>query len=438
MRIIASTVTGESFLFDFLVQLIIILSAARAGGWFFSRFGQPQVVGEIAAGLLLGPSLLGQISPTGFSLLFTTETESVFYVLGQLGLILLMFLVGLDFEFDHLKSIGGTAASVAATGIFLPFVLGFGLAWAMHPYVGGETNRLGFMLFIATALSITAIPILGRIISDFGLNHSRLGTLVLSAAAIDDVVGWMLLATISGIVAGEFRFVPVAGMLLSTVVFAAFVWYLARPFFIRWSRAILDNNGGGLTFTSLSFILLSVLALAAVTNSMGVFSIFGPFILGLVLSDQHDLRTAINVRLRDLVTAFFLPVFFTYAGLRTDIGRLTPDLWIWCGLVVLTSIVGKTAGCGLAARWGGLSWRESGCVAVMMNTRALMGLIVINLGRELGVIPDSVFSMLAIMALVTTFMTSPLLHYLLCSQQQSHFVPESVKVSPVKLNSSDG
>ena len=393
-----------------LVQLVVIIGAARAGGWLFARFGQPQVVGEIATGLLLGPSCLGRLTPELSASLFPAATTPVFSVLGQLGLIFLMFVVGLEFEFGHLRKVGRTAISVASAGIVLPFGMGAVLAWLIHQRVASEVSLPGFVLFLATALSITAIPILGRIMMEFGLTRTRLGVLTISAAAIDDAVGWILLAAVSAGVQGDFSAGPVLQMLALTVAFVAVVFLVIRPLVLRWMLTAFPVESNEFRLVPFSVVLVLVLLSAIATNLIGVFSIFGPFVLGAALWDAEPLQRAVRHRVEEFVTAFFLPVFFTYTGLRTNIGLLTSvDLWLMAAAITGVAIVGKSLGCGVASRIGGLSWRESAGVAVMMNTRALMGLIAINVGRELGVIPDAVFCMLVIMAIVTTVVTAPIL-----------------------------
>ncbi len=400
----------ESFLLRILLQLIVIVAAARSGAWLFGKFGQPQVVGEIAAGLLLGPSVLGRLAPDFVSYIFPNDTAIVFRSLSELGLMLLMFLIGTEFDFSHLRNVGRISVGVATLGIALPFVLGIAVALWMHPQVAAETSRSGFVLIIAVALSITAIPILGRIMIELDIHRSRLGTLTITAAAIDDALGWILLAAVSAMIHGDFEPWAILRMFLLTFAFVAGSWMLARFGFRHAHPYLLDTETGELGVRGLSVILIAIFLSAAATNAIGIFSIFGPFILGAMLSDQPRLCNAVHQRLQVLVYTLFLPIFFTFTGLRTNVGLLDSGAqWLMCGALVLAATLGKMSGCGLAAKLGGLSWRASGCVALMMNTRALMGLIAINVGRDIGVIPDSVFSMLVIMALVTTFMTTPLL-----------------------------
>jgi Kef-type K+ transport system membrane component KefB len=404
----------QDLLLNVLIQLVVIITAARAGAWLLGKFGQPQVVGEIVAGLVLGPSVLGYFAPEVVELVFPPEATVVFRVLSELGLVLLMFLIGLEFDFSHLRNVGRIAVGVAGAGIVLPFVLGLALAMWMHPQVAADVNRTGFMLIVAVALSITAIPILGRIMIELDIHRTRLGTLAITAAAIDDALGWILLAGASAMIHGNFQLWAVVWMALLTTAFVAGCWLVVRPLLSRSADYLLTRGNGDLSLVGLSAVLVVVFLAAAVTNAIGIFSIFGPFVLGAVLSDRHDFRDAVVMRLREMVYALFMPIFFTYSGLRTNVGLLASwQHWLLCGLVLAAAMAGKMLGCGLAARGGGLTWRESGCVAVMMNTRALMGLIAINVGRDLGVVPDSVFCMLVMMALVTTFLATPLLRRLL-------------------------
>jgi Kef-type K+ transport system membrane component KefB len=266
------------------------------------------------------------------------------------------------------------------------------------------------LLFIATALSITAIPILGRIMIELNIHRTYIGSLTITAAAVDDATGWILLTVVATIVRSMFNPVQAILMAVETAGFAVVMFNVVRPILKKWIRKRSEREGDSISLTTLTVMLLLVLSSAVVTNLIGIFSIFGAFLAGAILFDEERFRTAVTARLRDFTVAFFLPIFFTYTGLRTDIGSMeNAGLWLLCGLVLLAAIVGKFGGCTLAARWSGLSWRNACAVGVMMNTRALMELIVINLGFELGVIPRSVFFMLVFMAVVTTYMTTPVL-----------------------------
>lgn len=422
-------VNVEEFLLPLLIQLALIIAAARAFAALFRRIGQPAVVGEIAAGLILGPSVLGRLFPSLFDALFHPAIAGlppeasdlmlgrVMTALAQIGLVLLLFLIGLEFDFSHLRWHGRSALGISLAGLVVPFGLGVALGWWMHPLVAGTIPRLAFVLFMGTALSITAIPVLGRIMLDLGITRSRLATITIAAAAVEDAIGWILLASVAALASslkagGEGGFDPwqAARMGGWTLAFGVGMAVAGRPLLVRFARWAMKSGKGELSVDGLAAVLVVLLLCAVTTNLIGIFAVFGAFALGAVLSDQHDFREAINRRLRDFVTGFFLPIFFAYTGLRTRVDALDgSQAWLLAAAVSAVAILGKLGGCYVAARLGGLSRRESTCVGAMMNTRGLMELVVINVGKDLGVIPDSVYCMLVLMALLTTFMTTPLL-----------------------------
>jgi Kef-type K+ transport system membrane component KefB len=415
-------VSVEEVLLPVLVQLAVIILAARLFAVAFRRLGQPSVVGEIAAGLVLGPSVLGRFFPGVFDAVFHPAVPGlppemsnallgwILTTMSQLGLIFLLFLVGLEFDFSHLRRHGHSALAVSLAGVALPFGLGFGLAYLIRPYADGDVPELGFALFLGTALSITAIPVLGRIMQELNLTRTRLGAVTITAAAVDDATGWILLATVAAVVKAQFQPLNTVVMAAGAVGFVVLMVFAARPLLRRWVRYALRRGDGELSVNALAIILAVAFACAIITNRIGIFAIIGAFLLGAVLSGEHDFRVAVSRKLRDFVTAFFLPIFFAYTGLRTNVGSLGSwELWGLCGLVLLAAVAGKLGGCGLAAWLTGRPPRESACVGALMNTRGLMELVVCNLGKDLGVIPDSVFCMLVLMALVTTVMTTPLL-----------------------------
>jgi len=420
----------ESLLLSVILQLILIIAAARICGLLFRRLGQPQVCGEIAAGLILGPSVLGRFFPEITGALFQGMVGPVFSILSQLGLILLMFLIGLEFEFGHLRSQRRTAFSISAAGILLPFTLGLLVARVVHPLIAPDVNYLGLSLFLATALSITALPVLGRMLVEFNLNRTRLGSLTITAAAVDDVAGWVILAVVTALVQSNFDITRTVVMIASIAAYGVTMVLVVRPLLIRWSRGVLRRHAGELPLSALTVMLVAVLLSAAATNVLGIFSIFGAFLTGAILYDQHELRDALILRLRDFVTVFFLPIFFTSTGLRTDIGSMQGvAAWGLCFLILAAAVGGKLLGCALAARLSGLPGREAWATGILMNARALMELIVINIGYDLGVITRSLFFMLVLMAVVTTFMTTPLLRRVLRKSalapllDQTAFVP---------------
>src|SRR5215831_11041556 len=341
----------ENVLLIVIVQLIVIVASSRVFGVLFRRIGQPFVCGEIAAGLVLGPSLFGGIFPTLFHRVFDPSVSQIFSLLSQIGLILLMFLIGLEFDFDHLRNNRGTALSISSAGILLPFILGFLLGRWMHSalHLGGSWINLS--LFMAAAMSITAIPILGRIMVELNINRTRIGSLTISAAAADDASGWIVLAMVTALVRSTFDPHRVALMVLETVGFASFMVWIVRPLLKKWTDHHLRTNSGRLSAGGLAIILINIFVAAAITNLIGIFSIFGAFFLGASLYDQREFREAVQRRIQDFVIVFFVPIFFTYTGLRTDIGTMAGrSLWVMCGLVLLTAFVGKFGGCSLAAR----------------------------------------------------------------------------------------
>jgi Kef-type K+ transport system membrane component KefB len=456
----------EETLRPLLVQLVVIMLAARAGAVVARWLRQPSVVGEISAGLLLGPSAFGAVAPELSALVFPRGAAAVggleasLTAFSQVGLILLLFLIGIEFDFSHIRRQGRLAATVSVAGIVAPFCLGIGLAWLMVPRLGalGATTAIdsrSFALFMGTAMSITAIPILGRILIEMGLQHSPLGALVIAAAACDDAVGWTLLAAVSAIATGNFDPLTILGMAAATLALAAFMTLVLRPLLLPWLERCVggaegaqqhsangaqqhsaegaqqhsaegaqqhsaegaqqhsaegaQQHGPGLPLGVLSVLLALLLVAALITSRIGIFAIFGAFLLGASLSGSPRVREAVAAQFSDFVTVFFLPIFFTFTGLRTNVGSLaTPEAWGWAAAVFAVAVLGKWGGCGLAARLGGLPAGEASCVGVLMNTRALMELIVVNVGMDLGVIPPAVYCMLVFMAIGTTLMATPL------------------------------
>ena len=406
----------ENLLLAVLVQLIVIVAAARLAGAVFRRLGQPQVCGEIAAGLILGPSLLGGLFPGVFHAVFQPAASGFFSVMSQLGLVLLMFLIGLEFDFGHLEANRRAALSISTAGIVLPFALGFGLGRAMHGWMSLEGSWFNLALFMGTAMSITAIPTLGRIMIEMGINRTRIGSITIAAAAIGDAAGWIILAFVTAVVRSAFDPAALALTIAEVLAFMAFMIFAARPWLVRWIAGLPRNEPPSLD--TLAILLVLIFVSAAATNLIGIFSIFGAFLLGAVLYDQHEFGAAVKARLNGFVTVFFLPVFFTYTGLRTDMGAMTGGaLWAMGGLVLAAATAGKFGGCALAARAAGNPWRESSIIGVMMNTRGLMELIVINIGFDLGIIPKSIFFMLVMMAVATTYVTAPVLRRLIKSSE---------------------
>lgn len=414
---------AENLLFFTLLQLVIILLAARLGGILARHLGQARVVGEIVVGLLLGPSLFGLLAPEAFHYVFHSVSGTPITIMSQIGLILLMFQIGLDFDFSHLRERKNAKAVilVATLGLAAPFLLGILVGRASHDFLAPTVHPLGYSLFIATALSITAVPILGRIMVEFNLTRTPMGVITITAAAINDVVGWVALAIITALTLSAFVFSDMLLNLGWLLLYVVLSWWALRPL-LRRLLARYTANDDDLPQTLLAILLSLIFISSMITYQIGIFALFGGFVLGVLLHDESAFVSAWKARMEDFVSVFFLPIFFTYTGLRTSIGTLDSlDAWGWCVVILAAATLGKFGGCYLGARWAGRAAAESRVIAVMMNTRALMELIVINIGYDLGVIPQSVFTMLVIMAVVSTLVTAPALRrWLPEAQSQKH------------------
>jgi Kef-type K+ transport system membrane component KefB len=368
-------------------------------------------VGEIVLGILLGPSLFGALAPDTFNWVFRSSSTEPISMLSQIGLIFLMFQIGLEFDFSHLKETRHRNAmlSIAAASMIFPFGFGFAFGELAAPILCPEANPLGTALFIGTAFSITALPILGRIMIEFGITSTSIGVIAISAAAINDVIGWVLLAMVSALSVSQFHFQDLGQVILSIVLFIAVCFFAVRPLMkvsIRHFRTQQDP----LTANLMGIIIFMIFLSAMSTYKIGIFAIFGGFILGVLVHDEPEFVKAWRSKVGGFISVFFLPIFFTYTGLRTSIGSLnTIELWGWCVLLIALATAGKYGAAYFAARANKLSPVESSIIGIMMNTRALMELIVINIGLDLGVISPTVFTMLVLMAIFSTVITTPVL-----------------------------
>lgn len=408
----------EALLFFTLLQLTVIVLAARIGGEVAQRIGQSPAVGEIIVGILLGPSLFGLLAPDLFQYVFHSTPAAPMQMLSQIGLILLMFQIGLEFDFAHLTERNNRRAvsAIAAASMAAPFALGFGFGWFSAPLLSPGVDPLASALFIATAFSITALPILGRIMMEFRITRLPIGVIAISAAAINDVIGWLLLALITALTLAQFSAAAFAFKVALVGVFFLTWWFVVRPLMKRVIRAsqagplpVGEKAGRGkLTHNLLGILLAAIFISAMTTYQLGIFAIFGGFMMGVILHDEHELIEAWKKRIGHFVMVFFLPIFFTYTGLRTDIGGLdSAAAWGWCLLLIFLATLGKFGASYVAARWAGMSHYEGKVIGIMMNTRALMELIVINVGYDLGVISQDVFTMLVLMAIFSTVITTP-------------------------------
>ena len=406
-----NTHRSELLLFYTLLELAIIVLAGRIGSAGAARIGQAPAGGEIIIGILLGPSLFGWIAPQIFHLVFQTAPPEPLLILSQLGLVLLMFQIGLEFDFAHLTERANRRAvlRVSLACLALPFAGGFALGFGYAAGAATPAGRLNTALFVATAFSITALPILGRIMIDFDLTRTRLGVVAISAAAINDVVGWLLLAFITALAVSDFSGPEFALRIVAVAAFGILSALVVRPLLKRALRRA-NPHDGRMTGNVLGGLLVVVFSAAMLTYQIGIFAIFGGFMMGVILFDEPGLVAAWRNQVGGFVTVFFLPIFFTYTGLRTAIGGLDSLAdWGWCLAIVASACLSKWCAAYLAARRSGFDHPESAMMGFMMNTRALMELIVINVGFDLGVISHKMFTMLVIMAIASTVATTPAL-----------------------------
>jgi Kef-type K+ transport system membrane component KefB len=400
----------EKTLLLLCADLAIIVASARIFGWLFGKVGQPPVVGEILAGVILGPSIGGRLYPGAIQTMLTPQTSAVLSAVAQVGLVLLMLLIGLEFPFDRLREAARASVLVALAGIAVPFTASYALAGWLYGISPVAAPEIAFRLFFATAVSITAIPVMGRILMHTRLTRTRMGLTSISAAAIDDVLGWILLgAVIAMSTHGRADLGSLARSLAGVAALGVAFWAAGRFGLSRLTIRRIPS--GGLTAGALAGVLAVVFAAATATNALGVFSIFGGFLCGIAGSFQRELAEGIRASIGDLVAVLLLPIFFVFSGLRTDVGSLgsDPRLWMALGIVILVACASKFGATLLAARVSGLPWKESFSIGLLMNTRALMALVVINIGADMGVISPAAFFWLVTMALFTTVVTTPIL-----------------------------
>jgi Kef-type K+ transport system membrane component KefB len=423
----ASVAQTENLLFSILVQLILMIGAARLLNTALRRLGQPGVIGEIVAGLVLGPSLVGHFFPQFSHAVFGDKASAPIVIISQIGLILLMFQIGMDFEFGHLRNRRNSRGmlGIALTSVGVPFCLGLLIGSVSQPVFAPGIDRTVYSLFFGVGLAITAVPILGRILREFGLTRTEVGVVAISAAAVNDVLGWVLLAGVSAYAAAQFSAAHVGLQVGGLLLLLAVLWFILRPF-VNWLIARNPLQGGDVPANLMAVVICLMLALSICTYRLGIFAIFGGFATGLLFHRHEEFVNAWRRQVGRFVMVFFLPVFFTFTGLRTNVLGLSSftDLQ-WLTVVLAASILGKIIPVCLAGRLTGFSSHQSWVLGTLMNTRALMELIVLNIGFDLGFIPQKVFTMLVIMAVVTTVMTGPLLKVLL--PRTGHVIPVGVE-----------
>jgi Kef-type K+ transport system membrane component KefB len=396
-----------------LLALAAVIVVGRLLGMVLSRLGQPAVIGEVIAGIALGPSLLGWLcgpwTGTTVSPLLPVEVAPALTLVAQFGVILYMFLVGVEFNDAVFRKLARSAAIISAASILVPFACGIGLALGLHAKLAPPgTPLLGFALFVGVALAITAFPVLARILTDRGMQRTDLGILALSCAAVADVKAWWLLAVVAGVVKSQ-----VAGALWIVVLSIAYVATMllaVRPL-VAWLIRRSGNFAPSPAALGLVFAGLLVSALA--TEWIGIHALFGAFLFGVVIPHDSALAKKLAGGMEEVVTVLLLPAFFAYTGMRTQIGLISGwENWLICGAIIVVASLGKFGGTLAAARFAGLDWRTSSALGVLMNTRGLMELIVLNIGLDLGIISPALFAMMVMMALVTTMATGPLLAFM--------------------------
>lgn len=397
---------NQSVIVHVLFALAVVVLVGHVFGRALVTIGQPAVIGEVMGGIFVGPSVLGRISPDAVAFIIPPSAVPFLGVISQLGVALYMFLVGLSLDTDRVRHRAHAAVAISNAGIVTPFVLGSLLALYLFPrYATANVAFTSFALFIGVAMSITAFPVLARILTDHKMSRTEIGALALTCAAAGDVMAWCLLAFVVGV---ERAAVPgalvVSGL---AAIYVAAMFLIARPLAKRTTAKL---NDGPVTRGVVAVTLVCLLLSMLITEAIGVHVIFGAFLLGAIIPHDSVLARALTDRMEDLVTILLLPAFFSLTGLRTEIGLVSSaSEWWTVLLIIMIATAGKFGGTATAARLSGLSWRESSTLGALMNTRGLMELIVLNVGLELGVISPTLFTMMVLMALATTMMATPLM-----------------------------
>lgn len=391
-----------------LIQVIVVLLFARFFSMIFKKLGQPSVIGEIFAGIALGPSFIGFLFPEFSQILFPKESLGYLKILSQIGLVIFMFIIGMELDVTVLKKKASSAIFISHTSIIFPYLLGVLLSLYLFDEFAPEgVSFLSFGLFMGIAMSITAFPVLARIIQERGITKSPLGVMAITCAAVDDISAWCILAIIIAIVNAGTVYIAIVTLIIS-IFFIAVMILLIQPLLNRMSQVYITKEiiGKGV----LTALLLIVISSSIFAEGIGIHALFGAFLAGVVMPTNTKLRKVLTEKFEDFSTIFLLPLFFAFTGIRTKIGLLNDfHLWGVCFLIIIVAIVGKLVGSMLASRFTGMSWRDSFSIGILMNTRGLMELIVLNIGYDLGIISPTIFVMMVLMALITTFITGPLL-----------------------------
>src|SRR5258708_25080630 len=425
----AASRASQGDLLHVLLALVVVIATARAMGWVFRNFNQPPVVGEIIARIVLGPSLLGRLAPGAEGYLFPSTVGPFLNIIAQVGVILYMFLVGLELDPALLRKRGHSTVAISHASIIAPFLLGATIALYLYPKLSSsDVPFTCFSLFLGVSMSVTAFPVLARILTDRGIHKTHMGAIALTCAAVDDVTAWCMLAFVVTVARAQ-----ATGALMTVAMALGFILLMilvVRPAMVRLS--LLYGNRGRLRQGVMASIFIALLISASATELIGIHAVFGAFALGAVIPHDSGMARELTDRLEDIVIVLLLPAFFAYTGLRTQIGLVNGlEHWIMCALIVIVPSLGTFGARPLAAPLTELNWRDSSALGVLMNTRGLMELIVLNIGLEMNVSSPTLFAMLVIMALITTFATTPILHFITRRQVPDvHPFPELGTFSP--------
>jgi Kef-type K+ transport system membrane component KefB len=419
-------------LFTLVLQITVILAVCRLMGSLFRKFHQPRVVGEMFAGILLGPSLLGWVSPHFSAYLFPPASLGFLNALSQVGVVIFMFLVGLGIDPKELKHQSHAAVIVSHVSITAPFVLASLLALYLYPRLSDNSvSFTNFALFMGAAMSVTAFPVLARILIERDMMQSKLGTVAIACAAVDDVTGWCILAYIVVLIRAAHQTTSIWVTLGGILLFAVIMIYGVR-FLLRGLERTFHKYGE-ISENRMAFLLLLALASALCTERLGIHLLFGSFLMGAIMPKEPKFVRYVLDRFETITITLLLPLFFAFTGLRTNVGLLKGSaMWFYCGLIILVAAAGKLGGSMAAARLSGMPWREAAGLGTLMNTRGLMGLVILDIGLDIKIISPALFSMMVVMALVTTFMAVPLLD-LICPDQALRTAPQKVAAPGVSL-----
>ena len=411
-----------------LLQIITIIIVARSFGWIFRKIGQPSVIGEIIAGIFLGPSVVGMYFPDYSAMLFPKESLGNLQFLSQIGLMLFMFVIGMELDLKVLKNKANDAVVISHASIVIPFALGMGLSYFIYQntlFTPKGVDFLSFSLFMGIAMSITAFPVLARIVQERGIHKTKLGTIVITCAAADDITAWCILAAVIAIVkAGTFA--SSVYIILMAVLYVLMMLFMVKPFLKKIGDLYATREN--LSKPVVAIFLLTLIISSYLTEIIGIHALFGAFMTGAIMPDITKIRKIIIEKIEDVALILLLPLFFVFTGLRTQIGLIN-DVYLWkiTGLIITVAVVGKFFGSALAAKFVGQNWRDSLTIGALMNTRGLMELVVLNIGYDLGVLSTEVFTMMVIMALVTTFMTGPAIDLInFIFKRKEVFIPNEI------------